>query len=71
MESLELSELLKATILTQQVAFYVVSFTFLLTLTWCSSEEEGQPLPHISGMYFGGGGTGPPPHRATSYPDGG
>ena len=43
---------------TSRWPFYVVSvyfgggrigtFTFLLTLTWCFSEEEGQPPPHIS-----------------------
>ena len=44
------------------------TFTLLLTLTWCSS-EEGQPLPHISGMYFGGGGTGPPPHNVGELTD--
>ena len=32
----------------------------------CSSEEEGlhlTPLPRIAGRYFGGGGTGTPPHN--------
>ena len=37
----------------------------LLTTAVVTSEEEGlhlPPLPRIAGGYFGGGGTGPPPH---------
>ena len=64
MKSLELSELLKAAILRQQVAFYVVSVYF-------GGGRIGTcHLPHhIDGVFFGGGGTGPPPHNVGELTD--
>ena len=44
----------------------IAPLALLLTNTVTASEEEGlhlTPLPRNAGRYFGGGGTGPPPHN--------
>ena len=44
-------------------ALFLTSSVSTSAISLCTSEEEGlAPSPHNAGKYFGGGGTGPPPH---------
>ena len=52
------------------LALFFTTSTGTSATSPCTSEEEGlhlRPLPRDAGVYFGRGGTGPPPHDKSEY----